>query len=81
MSATTAGVILGTLKERHADCIVLSDSMRIPLAAGLTLEPFPLGTGVTVIYSRDSGGGILAQSVKCTELARVSERGLQALSA
>jgi hypothetical protein len=49
MSATTAGVILGILKEQHMDCIVLSDSMRIPLAVGLTVEPFPPGTGVTVI--------------------------------
>ena len=76
MSATTAGVILGILKEQHADCIVLGDGMRIPLAAGLTLESFPSGTGVTVIYSRESGGRIVAQNMRYTELARVSEIGL-----
>jgi hypothetical protein len=77
MSATTAGVILGILKEQHADCIVLSDSMRIPLAVGLILEPFLSGTGVTVIYSRDSDGKVVVQNMKCTELARVSELGLR----
>jgi hypothetical protein len=77
MSATTAGVILGILKEQHADCIVLSDSMRIPLAVGLVLGPFALGTGVTVIYNRDSAGEMIVQNVTCTELARVSDLGLQ----
>ena len=77
MSATTAGVILGILKEQHADCIVLSDSMRIPLAVGLVLGPFPSGTGVTVIYNRDSAGTMIVQNVTCTELARVSDLGLQ----
>ena len=79
MSATTAGVILGILKEQHEDCIVLCDSMRIPLAAGLTLERFPPGTGVTVIYSRTNGDGgeIVVQGMKTTELATVSRQGLQ----
>jgi len=78
MSATTAGVILSILKEQHADCIVLGDSTRIPLAVGLTLDPLPAGTSVTVTYSRDSDGKMVVRNMKCTELARVSERGLQA---
>jgi hypothetical protein len=76
MSAT-AGVILGILKEQHADCIVLTDSIRIPLAAGLILEPFLAGTSVTVTYSRDSGGKMVVQNVMSTALPKVSDRGLK----
>jgi len=73
----TAGVILGVLKEQHADCIVLNDGLRIPLAVGLTLDPFLPGTSVTVIYSRDAGGRMAIQNMKCTELARVPDSGLR----
>jgi hypothetical protein len=73
MSAATAGVIVGTLKEQHADCIVLSDGIRIPLAVRLTLEPCPPGAAVTVIYSRNSDGQVVVQRMKCsTALARVA---------
>jgi hypothetical protein len=73
MSATTAGVIVGTLKEQHADCIVLSDSERMPLAVGLTLEPIPPGTAVTVVYSRNGNGRMVVQNMTCsTALARVA---------
>ena len=78
MRATTAaGVILTILKEQHADCIVLGDSTRIPLAVGLTLEPFPSGSSVTVIYSRDSDGNMAVRDMHYTELARVPDRALR----
>ena len=64
MSATTAGVILGILKEQHADHLVMSDTARIPLPHGLIVEQFSAGTRVTITYRRESGGKIIVQSIK-----------------
>jgi len=73
MNATTAGVIVGTLQEQHADCIVLIGSERIPLAVGLTLEPIPPGAAVTIIYSRNGDGRMVVQNMTCsTALARAA---------
>jgi hypothetical protein len=59
-----SGVMVGVLKEQHADHIVLSDSTRIPFAEGLILEQFGAGTRVTITYSRESGGEMIVQSIK-----------------
>ena len=66
--------MFGVLKEQHADHIVLSDSSRIALAAGLILEPFGLGARITITYSRDGDDAMVAQSVKTSAIPRVSDR-------
>ncbi len=64
------------LKEQHPDHIVLSDSTRLPLAAGLILEQFFSGSHVTITYNRDGDGGdMVVQSVKSSALPKVSGRG------
>jgi hypothetical protein len=65
------GVMFGSLKEQHADHIVLSDSTRIPLADGLVLEQFGSGTRVTITYRRDRGGEMVVESVQRSAMPKV----------
>jgi hypothetical protein len=59
-----SGVLVGILKEQHADCIVLGDTAPIPLPAGLILDRFDAGTLVSIDYIRDSDGVMLVQGMK-----------------
>jgi hypothetical protein len=60
-----SGVLLGILKQQHADYLVLGVvGAPIPLPAGLILERFDPGTLVTINYSRDSGGEMVIESMK-----------------
>jgi hypothetical protein len=59
----SSGVMVGILKEQHADHLVMSDTARIPLPDGLSVEQFATGTRVTITYLRESGGKIIVQSI------------------
>ena len=65
------GVMFGSLKEQHADHIVLSDSTRIWLADGLVLEQFGSGTRVTITYRRDRGGEMIVESIQRSAMPKV----------
>ena len=65
------GVMFGSLKEQHADHIVLSDSTRIRLADGLVLEQFGSGTRVTITYRRDRGGEMVVESIQRSAMPKV----------
>ncbi len=59
-----SGIMVAVLKELHADNIVLSDSTRLPLAAGLVLKGVEPGSHVMIAYNRDDdGGGIVVQNI------------------
>lgn len=58
-----SGVMVGILKEQHADHLVMSDGSRIPLPAGLIVEQFAAGARVTITYGRERGGEIIVQSI------------------
>jgi hypothetical protein len=57
------GVMVGRIKEQHAGQIILSDGTRLTLAKDLTWERFDSEEFVTITYGRDSGGGMVVQSV------------------
>ena len=57
------GMMFGILKEQHADHIVLSESTRVRLAAGLKLQQFGIGERVAITYRRDPDGEIVAETV------------------
>jgi len=57
------GVMVGRIKEQHTGHIILSDTTRLSLANGLTLEQFDSGELVTITYGRDSGGGMVVESI------------------
>lgn len=42
----------------------MSDRTRMALADGLIVERFGSGTHVTITYSRDSAGAMVAQSIQ-----------------
>ena len=57
------GVMVGKIKEQHAGHIILSDSSRLSLAKGLTWQRFHPQELVTITYERESGGGMIVQSI------------------
>ncbi len=58
------GIMVGVLKELHADHIVLSDSTCIPFVEGLAVDQIAPGSRITIVYSRnDDGGGMVIQSI------------------
>jgi hypothetical protein len=57
------GVMVGRITEQHAGQIILSDGTRLTLAKDLTWERFDSEELVTITYGRDSGGGMVVQSV------------------
>ena len=59
-----AGVLIGILKEQHADYLVLGDEVPIPLPPGLVLEQCEPGRRVTIHYDRDSGGAMVVRSMR-----------------
>jgi hypothetical protein len=64
------GVMVGRIKEQRSGHIILSDSTRLPLAHGLILERFHSEDLVTITYGRDSGGGMVVQSITRSALLR-----------
>ncbi len=59
-----SGVLIGILKEQHADHLVLGDNVSIPLPAGLILEQFETGLRVTIEYDRDIAGAMVVRRMK-----------------
>jgi hypothetical protein len=57
------GVIVGILRERHADHLVFRDGTKIFLPAKLASSQFPLGTGLTVAYTVKKDGVKLADNI------------------
>lgn len=58
-----SGMMFGILEEQHADHVVLSDGIRIRLAAGLKLERLSAGTRIAIAYRRDLAGEIVAETI------------------
>jgi hypothetical protein len=56
-------MMYGILKEQHPDHLVLTESTRIQLAAGLTLKEFRIGSRVAISYHRNPDGEIVAETV------------------
>jgi hypothetical protein len=65
-----SGVLIGALKEQHADFIVLGDNVPLPVPAGLILDRFDPGTLVTIDYNRDSEGVRVVQGMKRSNALR-----------
>jgi hypothetical protein len=59
-----SGILIGILKEQHADYIVLGDNIRRLLPAGLTLDRIESGALVSIDYIRDGGGEMVVQGMK-----------------
>ena len=57
------GVMVGKIREQHAGHIILADSTHLSLANGLSLEHVASEDLVTITYGRDSGGGMVVQSI------------------
>jgi hypothetical protein len=64
------GVMVGRIKEQRPGHIILSDSTRLSLAHGLSLEQFDSGDLVTITYGRDSDGGMVVQSITRSAVLR-----------
>ena len=58
-----SGVLIGILKQQHADYLVLGDNVPIPLPAGLVLQQFMTGLLVTIGYERHGGGPMIVHSM------------------
>jgi len=58
-----SGIVIGIVKEQHADYIVLTNTSRISLPDGLVLERLLPGSSVTILYRRDPAGEMLVQSI------------------
>jgi hypothetical protein len=57
------GVIVGILRERHADHIVLRDGTQVFLSAKQSASEFVVGTALTVAYTVKKGGKKLADNI------------------
>lgn len=73
-STSGVGVMFAMIEAQHADHIVLSDGSFIRLAAGLILERLGSGTRLTITYTRDGGGAMVAQRLKRSDLPKRSDR-------
>lgn len=68
------GVMFAMLEAQHADHLVLSDGSHIRLAEGLILERLGAGVRLTITYTRDRDGAMVAQGIKRSDLPRLSDR-------
>jgi hypothetical protein len=68
------GVMFAMLEEQHADHLVLSDGSRVRLAEGLLVERLGSGARLTITYTRDPAGVMVAQHIKRSDLPRLSDR-------
>jgi hypothetical protein len=57
------GVIVGVLRERHPDHIVLRDGTKIFLPAKLVSSEFAIGVGLTVAYTLKKDGIRVADNI------------------
>jgi hypothetical protein len=73
-STSGVGVMFAMLEEQHTDHLILSDGSQIRLADGLILEPLGSGARLTITYTRDGGGAMVAQRIKRSDLPRLSDR-------
>lgn len=63
----TRVVLIGIVKEPHADHIVLSEDTRVPVSNGLRFKP---GTSVTITFNRDSDGAMVVHEVIRNSMSR-----------
>jgi hypothetical protein len=59
----SGGVIVGILRERQADCIVLADGTRIFLSAKEAAREFAIGISLTVAYTLKKDGRKVADDI------------------
>ena len=57
------GVIVGVLRERHADHIVLRDGTQVYLSSKQLATEFAIGTSLTVAYTVKKGGKKMADDI------------------
>ena len=57
------GVIVGILRERHPDHIVLRDGTQVFLSAKQSAGEFAIGSSLTVSYTVKKGGKKMADSI------------------
>lgn len=57
------GVIVGVLRERHADHIVLRDGTRVFLSPKQRATELAIGTSLTVAYTVKKGGKKMADDI------------------
>jgi hypothetical protein len=57
------GVIVGVLRERHADHIVLRDGTQVFLSVKQAATEFAIGTSLTVAYTVKKGGKKMADDI------------------
>ena len=57
------GVIVGVLRERHADHIVLRDGTRVFISVKQAATEFVIGTSLTVAYTVKKGGKKMADDI------------------
>jgi hypothetical protein len=60
---SSSGIVIGVLKEQHADHIILADASRVSFPEGLVLDRLPSGSSVTILYSRNNAGEVVVQSI------------------
>lgn len=57
------GVIVGILRERHADHIILRDGTRVFLTAKQSASEFAIGISLTVAYTLKKDGRKMADNI------------------
>jgi hypothetical protein len=57
------GVIVGILRERHADHIVFRDGTRVFLSAKQSASEFAIGISLTVAYTLKKDGRKIADNI------------------
>jgi hypothetical protein len=57
------GVIVGVLKARHADHIILRDGTRVFLTDKLATSEFAVGTSLTIAYTVKKDGRKIADNI------------------
>lgn len=61
------GVIVGILRERHADYIILRDGTRVFLTGKETAREFAIGTSLTVSYTQKKDGKKVVDNIWRTD--------------
>ena len=60
------GVIVGILRERHADHIILRDGTQVFLTGKQAAREFAIGTSLTVAYTLKKDGKKVADNIWLT---------------
>lgn len=61
------GVLVGILRERHADHIILRDGTQVFLTGKETAREFAIGTSLTVSYTLKKDGKKVVDNIWRTE--------------